>query len=67
MDLLVLFDISFIRFGSLKVKLQSFSGDVSVLKVCKLNTNYVIRFHKCSGEKRLMNVHQKTFLIYEDS
>ena len=27
-DLLVFFDTSFIRFGSLKVKLQSFSGDV---------------------------------------
>ena len=29
-DLQVLFDISFIRFRSLKMKLQSFSGDVSI-------------------------------------
>ena len=26
------------------MKLQSFFGDVSVLKVCKLNTNYAIKF-----------------------
>ena len=61
-DLLVLFDISFIRFGSLKVKLQSFYRDVSVLKVSKLITKYAIKFYKCSGKKLLPNVHQKMFL-----
>ena len=35
-DLSVLLDISFIRFGSLTAKLQSFFRDVFVLKVCKL-------------------------------
>ena len=33
------------------MKLQSFFGDVPVLKVCKLNTNYAIKFYKCSGKK----------------
>ena len=61
MDPKVLIDISFIRFGSLKVKLQSFVGDVSVLKVFKLNTNYAIKFCKCSGKKLLPNVHNKMF------
>ena len=41
------------------MKLQSFFGDVSVLKVCKLNTNYAIKFYKCSGKKDMLNVHQK--------
>ena len=27
------------------MKLQSFLGDVSVLKVCKSNTNYAIKEH----------------------
>ena len=53
--------ILFIKFGSLKVKLQSFSGDVSVLKVCKLNTDYAIKFYKCSMKELLPNVHQKLF------
>ena len=43
------------------MKLQSFFGDVSVLKVCKLNTNYSIKFCKCSRKKLLPNVHQKIF------
>ena len=29
----------------------SILGDVSVLKVCKLNTNYAIQFYYCSGKK----------------
>ena len=41
--------------------LQSFFGDVSVLKVCKLNTNYGIKFYKCSKKKLLPNVHLKMF------
>ena len=50
------------------VKLQSFSRDVSVLKVCKLNTNYAIKFYKCYRKNLLPNVHQKRyFLIYEES
>ena len=63
MDLYVLFDLLFIRFGSLKVKLQSFFEDVSVLQVCKLNTNYATKFSKinCSGKKLLLNAHQKIF------
>ena len=63
----VSFDILFIGFGSLKVKLQSFFGDVSVLKVCKLNTNYAIKFYKCSKKKLLSNVQKKMFFIYEES
>ena len=43
------------------MKSQSFFGDVSVLKVCKLNTNYAIKFYKCSGKKLLLNVNQKMF------
>ena len=43
------------------MKLQSFFGDVSVLKVCKLNTYYAIKFYKCSGKKLLPNVRQKMF------
>ena len=39
------------------MKLQAFLGDVSVLKVCKSNTNYAIKFYKCSGNKLLPNVH----------
>ena len=31
------------------MKLQSFFRDVFVLKVCKLNTNYAIKFYKCFG------------------
>ena len=61
MDLQALFDISFIRFGSLKVRLQSFFRDVSVLKVCKLIKNYAIEFYKCSRKKLLPNVYQKMF------
>ena len=53
--------ISFIRFGSMKVRLQSFFGVVSVLKVCKLDTNYDIIFHMCSGKKLLPNVYRKMF------
>ena len=60
-DLLVLLDISFIRFGSLKVKLQSFLGDVSALKLCKLNTNYAIKLYECSRKKHLPNIHRKMF------
>ena len=44
------------------MKLRSFFGDISVLRACNLNTNYAIKFHKCSGKKRLLNVHQKMFL-----
>ena len=51
----------FIRFGSLMVKLQSFFEHVSVLKVCKLNTNYADKFYKCSRKKLLPNVHQNIF------
>ena len=43
------------------MKLQSFFGDVSVLKVFKLNTNYAIKFYKCSGKKLLPNIYQKIF------
>ena len=32
-------------------------GDVFVLKVCKLNTNYAIKFYKRSGKKFLTNGH----------
>ena len=53
-----MFDISFIRFGSRKVKLQLLFGDESVLKVCKLNTNYDI---KLFWKETLPNVHQKMF------
>ena len=56
-----MFDISLIRFRSLKVKLQSFYGGVSVLKVCKLNANYAVTFYKCSGKKLSLDVHQKMF------
>ena len=38
-------DISFIKFGILKVKLQLFFGDVSVLKVWKLIANFAIKEH----------------------
>ena len=54
--------MSFIGFGSLKMKLQSFSGDVSIWKVCELDTNDDIKFYKCSGKKLLPNVDQKMFL-----
>ena len=50
MDLLLLFGALSIRFESLKVKLQSFSGDVSALKVYKLNTNYAIKGDVVSTE-----------------
>ena len=46
------------------MKLQSFFGDASVLKVCKFNTNYAIKCCKCTWEKYLLNVDQKCFLIY---
>ena len=45
------------------VKLQSFFGDASVSKVCKLITNYAIKFCKSSGKKLLLNIHQKMFLL----
>ena len=45
--------------GSLKVKLESFFRDVSVLKLCELNTNYAIKFCRCSGKKNLPDVCQK--------
>ena len=61
MGLYVLFDISFIKFERLKVKLQSFFGVVSVLEGLKLNTNYTIKFYKRSWKKLLPNVHQKMF------
>ena len=57
----------FVTFGSLKVKLQLFFGDVSVLKVRNMNTNYAIKFYVCSGKKILPNVHQRCFLVYEES
>ena len=41
---------------------QQFFGGVSVLKVCKFNTNYAIKFHKFSGKKILLYVYQKIFL-----
>ena len=43
------------------MKLQSFFGDASLLKVCKLIRNYAIKFYKCSGKKLLPNAHQKMF------
>ena len=43
------------------MKSRSFFGDVSVLKVCKLVTNYAIKFFKCSGEKVLLSVHHMMF------
>ena len=49
------------------MKLQSFFGDVSVLKVCKFNKNHAIKFYKCSGKKVLPNVYQKMFLVHEES
>ena len=50
------------------MKLQSFFGDASVLKVCNLNTNHAIKFYKCSRRNLLPNVHQKMFFfsIYEE-
>ena len=67
-DLYVLFDISFIRFGSLKVKLQLFFGDVSVLKVCNLNTNYSIKkFKSVLGRNFCRMSIKRCFLIYEES
>ena len=45
------------------VKLQEFLRDVAVRQVCNLNSNYSITFHKCSGKKILLNVHQKMFLL----
>ena len=45
------------------MKLQSFFEVESVLKVCKLNTNYATKFYKCSGEKRFLNAHQKMFFV----
>ena len=57
-----LYVMLFIRFGNLKVKLQSFFGDVFVLKVCTLDTSYAIKFYKCSGSKLLPNVDRKMFL-----
>ena len=44
------------------MKSQSFGGDVSVLQVCKLNTNYDTKFDKCSGKKIFLNAYQKIFL-----
>ena len=44
------------------VKLQSFFGDASVLNVCKLITNYAIKFYKSSGKKLLLSIRQKMFL-----
>ena len=44
------------------MKLQSFFGYVSNLKVCELNTDYVIKLYKCPGKTILPNAHQKTFL-----
>ena len=35
---------------------------LSVLQVCKLNTNYAIKFDKCSGKEILPNVYQNMFL-----
>ena len=49
------------------MKIQSFFGDVFVLKGCKLIANYAINFFKCSRKELLRNVHQKMFLIYEES
>ena len=43
------------------MKSQSFLRDVSVLKVCKSNTNYVIKFYKCSDKKLLPNAHPNMF------
>ena len=37
-------------------------GIISVLQVCKLNANYTIEFHNCSGKKILSSVYQKMFL-----
>ena len=44
------------------MKLQLLFGDVFVLKVCKFDTNYAIKFYKCSVKNLLPNAHQKMFL-----
>ena len=44
------------------VKLQQFFENVSVLQLCKFNTNCAIEFYKCSGKKILMNVYKKMWL-----
>ena len=69
MDLLVLLDISFIRFGSLKLKLQSFLGDVSALKVCKLNTVQItaLNFTSVLGRSFCRISIERCFLINEES
>ena len=36
-----------------------FIGEVSVLQVCKLNTNHAIKFLKCSKKKIWPTVYQK--------
>ena len=43
-------------------KFTTIFGDVSVLHVCKFNTNYAIKFHNCSGKKILLYVSQKMLL-----
>ena len=42
-------------------KVTTVFRDVSVLQVCKLNTNYTIKFHKRFVKKISRNVYQKTF------
>ena len=54
--------LTFVGFGSLKMKLLSLFGDISLLNVCKSNTKYPIKFSKCSEKKLLPDVHQKMFL-----
>ena len=43
------------------MKLQSFFGDASVLKVFTLIADYAVKFLKCFGKKPLPIVHQKMF------
>ena len=44
------------------VNLQQVFGDVSVLKVCKVNANYAIKFQECFRKKILLYVYQRMFL-----
>ena len=49
------------------MKLQLLFGDESVLKVCKLNTNYDIKFHKCSRKKLCLMSIRRCFVINKES
>ena len=50
------------------MKLHSLFEDVSFLKVCKLNTNYAIKFYKCFRKELFAESPSKdVFFIYEES